>query len=52
MQKMIIDKETIHKLQRKANREAEIEFQTPRMRHTIQKSKKQYSRKEMKKIIW
>lgn len=40
-----ITKEDQYKMHRKARREADIEFQTPRLHHSAHKSIKDYSRK-------
>ena len=51
---MKIATEQILRMERKARREADIQNQTPRIRHTVQKSKKDYSRQDNKKLakIW
>jgi len=45
-----ITKEDIRKAERIARREADIENMTPRVRNSVQKSKKAYNRQENKRI--
>ena len=54
METLIISKDRIRKMERAANREADIQNQTPRVRHTVHKSKKDYSRQDNKKLakVW
>lgn len=39
-------------MERKARREADIKYQTPRVRNTVERSRKEYNRQENKRIIW
>jgi hypothetical protein len=54
METLTISKERMLKMERAARREADIQNQTPRVRHTIHKSKKDYNRQMNKKLgkIW
>ena len=45
-----IKKEDIYKMERSARRNAEIELQLPRIKHSTHKSKKDYNRQELKKM--
>ena len=49
---IIIDREQILKMERKARRDADIKNQTPRVRRSIQATKKAYNRQENKRIVW
>lgn len=44
-----ITKEDVYKMERAARRNAEIELQLPRVKHSVHKSKKDYNRQENKK---
>ena len=49
-----ITKEDVYKMERAARRNAEIEMQMPRVKHSVHKSKKDYSRSQNKKLakVW
>jgi uncharacterized C2H2 Zn-finger protein len=47
---MKITKDQMLKMERAARREADIQFQTPRVRSVVHKSKKDYSRQENKRM--
>ena len=45
-----IDKEELLRIDRMVRRDIDIELQTPKLKHSIHKNKKQYSRQEYKKF--
>jgi hypothetical protein len=47
-----INKEDIYKMERSARRNADIELQIPRVKHSVHKSKKDYNRQQSKKITF
>jgi uncharacterized C2H2 Zn-finger protein len=46
-----ITKEDIYKMERAARRNAEIELQLPRIKHSVHKTKKDYNRQLSKKVV-
>jgi hypothetical protein len=45
-----IEKEELLRINRMVRRDIDIEFQFPKLRHSVHKNKKQYNRQEKKRI--